>query len=400
MESVASDPGLTCMVCQEGYAYKPRDMLGFYVFDKEVNLNVDCSSKDENIGLTSVTHFNTIHYTCHSDAAGADRRKKPPKSEWEGATLRNAHTLCNNIFPILHKSNSLDEYALRTDDYWRNIPFRSAFQLQKVEVLLHNLRLLLVRFVQDKSFSEHSKGGGRQSNIRFIPYLIQLGAFLMSSSPSEVKTRMRKAVMQSTCDPKEQWLSLAFSDGTPAYSFSYAMEYHLVCSLLVLKPDEWLRERHTFLRRLIIFSKKSQPEKASESPPTKKRRTTNSSSSSSISTNKQAVELGESVVESVRPSLIFYLMVDYIHECLVKFEPDATGNDIGNAWDRLLRYVRHRHQDMLLSLDEFCQTLSTKILAEANLDTLLTMCNPDMLAHQSGYSFILSLWSLADECST
>jgi hypothetical protein len=40
------------------------------------------------------------------------------QSEWEGATIRNAHTLCNNLFPIWGYSIDLGTYAAKVNEYW------------------------------------------------------------------------------------------------------------------------------------------------------------------------------------------------------------------------------------------------------------------------------------------
>jgi E3 ubiquitin-protein ligase UBR4 len=85
--------------------FKPTEIMGFYVFNKEVPVGYFA---EEELGVTTVTHFNIIHHSCHREAVRADRRLKPPKSEWDGATIRNSHTLCNNIFPI-HGPNITDQ---------------------------------------------------------------------------------------------------------------------------------------------------------------------------------------------------------------------------------------------------------------------------------------------------
>jgi len=48
----------------------------------------------------SVSHFNLIHSSCHQAAKQADAALRAPKREWEGATLRNGETLCNNLLPL------------------------------------------------------------------------------------------------------------------------------------------------------------------------------------------------------------------------------------------------------------------------------------------------------------
>ena len=60
---------------------------------------------------TSLSAFNIIHLSCHLDAVKADRALKPPKSEWEGAMLRNSRASCNSLLPLynptVHKMSFL-----------------------------------------------------------------------------------------------------------------------------------------------------------------------------------------------------------------------------------------------------------------------------------------------------
>ena len=56
--------------------------------------------------MSMVTHFNPIHLSCHRNAIRAENSMRKPKSEWEGASIRNSHTRCNNWFPIKSKGVS------------------------------------------------------------------------------------------------------------------------------------------------------------------------------------------------------------------------------------------------------------------------------------------------------
>lgn len=47
-----------------------------------------------------VSHWNLIHVACHEAARKADSSLRVAKREWEGATLRNAGTLTNNLLPV------------------------------------------------------------------------------------------------------------------------------------------------------------------------------------------------------------------------------------------------------------------------------------------------------------
>ena len=57
MEELSDEKGFSCMVCQEGYSYKPTEMLGFYVYSKKVNLH------GEKMALGAMVD----NYTCYDD---------------------------------------------------------------------------------------------------------------------------------------------------------------------------------------------------------------------------------------------------------------------------------------------------------------------------------------------
>jgi hypothetical protein len=51
-----------CLICHEGTTLRPRETLGIYVFCKDVPMG---GMHDAGLSLTTVTHFNIIHYSCH-----------------------------------------------------------------------------------------------------------------------------------------------------------------------------------------------------------------------------------------------------------------------------------------------------------------------------------------------
>ena len=69
---------------------------------------------DATRGCSTVSHFNAIHISCHLEAKRADINRRPPKREWEGATLRNAETLCNSVLPVWTSSDLRSSNVERT----------------------------------------------------------------------------------------------------------------------------------------------------------------------------------------------------------------------------------------------------------------------------------------------
>jgi len=161
MEELQEEAGHVCVVCGEGEAYRPGEVLGTYVFTKRVPLPpppatfldeaeptsplpaypFGAASLHAALGLglgavllgsaggvspsdcchTTVTHFNTIHVRCHREASAAERNLKAPKEEWEGATLRNSGTRTNGLLPFWGATVSEEAYAAVVDTFWAQV---------------------------------------------------------------------------------------------------------------------------------------------------------------------------------------------------------------------------------------------------------------------------------------
>jgi len=49
---------------------------------------------------------------------------------------------------------------------------------------IHDLKHLLIKFALEKSFSEDSGGGGRESNMFLIPYIMHMALYVINTSVS------------------------------------------------------------------------------------------------------------------------------------------------------------------------------------------------------------------------
>ncbi|GIY27867.1 e3 ubiquitin-protein ligase UBR4, partial [Caerostris extrusa] len=96
------------------------------------------------------------------------------RDEWESAALQNANTKCNGLLPLWGPQVPESAFAsclARHNTYLqectghRDVGYAST---------VHDIKLLLQKFAFEKSFSEDSGGGGPQSNMHLIPYLIHM----------------------------------------------------------------------------------------------------------------------------------------------------------------------------------------------------------------------------------
>lgn len=70
---------------------------------------------------STVTAFNVIHVACHHEAARADRSMRVPKTEWEGAALRNSRVACNSLLPLRSPTTSEERYQLGLERHMANL---------------------------------------------------------------------------------------------------------------------------------------------------------------------------------------------------------------------------------------------------------------------------------------
>ena len=188
-----------------------------------------------------MTHFNLIHFSCHREAARAERGGKQPKEEWDGATLRNSQTRCNNLLPLRGASVSDAAYSNCVEGWWATLQQQSGrVDAGRCRLVAHDVKLLLLRFALQESFSADSRGGGKESNIKLLPYLLQLGSFVFGRALGAAAPLYARALA-------------AFVAGAdaPRPPPTDSVLYFLTLSLLLHSPAEWAAHRVTFLERAL-----------------------------------------------------------------------------------------------------------------------------------------------------
>ncbi|KAM6549341.1 hypothetical protein CsatB_021017 [Cannabis sativa] len=246
--------GLACMVCREGYSLRPTDLLGVYSYSKRVNLGAGTSgSARGDCVYTTVSYFNIIHFQCHQEAKRADAALKTPKKEWEGATLRNNESLCNSLFPVRGPSVPLAHYIRYIDQYWDNLNALGRADGSRLRLLTYDIVLMLARFATGASFSAESRGGGRESNSRFLPFMIQMARQLLDQGSHSQRRTMAKSV--STYLTSSTVESRPSTPGSQLHSGNEeTVQFMMVNSLLSESYESWLQHRPAFLQRGIYHA--------------------------------------------------------------------------------------------------------------------------------------------------
>eukprot|EP00934_Nitzschia_sp_Nitz4_P000929 Nitzschia sp. Nitz4//scaffold80_size88189//44728//50076//NITZ4_005089-RA/size88189-processed-gene-0.31-mRNA-1//-1//CDS//3329558636//929//frame0 len=239
MECLEDETGLTCAVCHEGRQLQPAELLGLYAYVKKVTIpSSQCNGRSSIDGsvllvnlpqkvptslegsyaalewlapgravglelkespaislsslevgrrpahfITSVSAANAIHCSCHEKARQADRNHpKAPKSEWEGATLRNSRVKCNVIIPLVSSRSSkvplvaVDTALTEHQSAISNL--LGARPKSMLWTILHDIRFLLLRMAYGEPLNSDCGGGSLASNCRLLFHqLLMLDVF-------------------------------------------------------------------------------------------------------------------------------------------------------------------------------------------------------------------------------
>jgi len=228
MEDMEDETGLTCAVCQEGKTLQPSELLGLYAYVKKVSIpmhqcggrnhidgtslltslpSLPSSLSDSHAALewypaaravgedlkessravlssmtsnqrtasftTTVSAGNAIHFSCHNRARQVDRNHpKAPKSEWEGATLRNSRVKCNIIMPLVtSRSSQVPLVAVDVALTEHQTAISNLLGARPKSMLwnvLHDVRLLLLRMAYGEPLNVDCGGGSLLSNCQLV----------------------------------------------------------------------------------------------------------------------------------------------------------------------------------------------------------------------------------------
>lgn len=116
---------------------------------------------------------------------------------------------------------------------------------------------MLGRFATNMSFSVDSKGGGRESNSRLLPFMIQMARHLLDQGGASQRRIQAKSLATflsptSSSEPVEGGSGLKPSTPTTPQrgsSSEESVQFMMVQSLLLQSLEEWQRYRRTFIQR-------------------------------------------------------------------------------------------------------------------------------------------------------
>ncbi|RUS88506.1 hypothetical protein EGW08_003764 [Elysia chlorotica] len=238
MEDLKEETGLTCCICREGYRYQPQKVLAIYTFSRRCNMQ-DCESKiRKTVGYSTVTHFNVVHVDCHTAAV----RHARGREEWESAALQNANTRCNGLLPLWGPQVQESVFAsclARHNNYLQEC---TGIRDLNYSFNIHDLKLLLLRFSQEKSFSEESGGGGPQSNMYLVPFIMHMVLYAVNTT--RATSREEKNLTTFIDMPASKWVANSGEVDDVLYYLALAMH--------VTPPARWKEVKRRLLERVLV----------------------------------------------------------------------------------------------------------------------------------------------------
>lgn len=106
------------------------------------------------------------------------------------------------------------------------------------------MKLLLLRFAEDRSFSDETGGGGPQSNMHLVPYILHVSLYVLNTTRSV--PREEKNLNNFLEQTKDKWIESCYLSEGPLY--------YTVLAMLVFSPKQWKQKRVKILQRLLLLA--------------------------------------------------------------------------------------------------------------------------------------------------
>lgn len=185
---------------------------------------------------------------------------------------------------------------------------------------------MLARFATGASFSADCRGGGRESNSRFLPFMIQMARHLLDQgSPSQRRTMARAVSAYITSSSSD--LRPSSPSGTqPTLGTEETVQFMMVNSFLSESYESWLQHRRAFLQRGIYhaYMQHTHSRSAGRAPSVTAPAQGLESGSMGQSATTETVQNGD-LLSIIRPMLVYTGLIEQLqHFFKVKKSSSAT----------------------------------------------------------------------------
>ncbi|KAI5731537.1 hypothetical protein M8J77_011810 [Diaphorina citri] len=344
LEDLGEETGLVCVICREGYKYQPNKVLGIYTFTKRCNVEEYESKTRKTVGYSTVTHFNVVHTDCHMAAVRLARTRE----EWESAALQNANTKCNGILPLWGPQVPESLFASSLARHNSYLQECTGHRDILYGPTIHDLKLLLLRFANEKSFHEDAGGGGPQSNMHLIPYLIHMALYVINTTRSFKREDQNLSTYLETSST-DKLIDACYEAEGP--------HYFAVLSLAIHSHSKWRKHRAQHLRRLLFTC-----------------HVRNVHHSLPMSRTFSAEEKQVKAWKVYRGTAIFFALIDQIY--VIAFGNVPEGSD--DQWPTALAdYIRNNDEPLLKASEDVMSVYSDKLLPLNSLESFFAFIDPE-----------------------
>ena len=151
----------------------------------------------------------------------------------------------------MHQGNDQSEYIVAVEQYWQNQMNYAGGRINhsRAQLLVHDIKSVIMRFARQQSFSTESHGGGTESNMNFLVFMVQMALFLTDESSAGGGAATRKSLEAElnafiSVTQEEEWAKRAATGSDDVF-------YMATLSLLLMNPADWASSRFV-LTSLVV----------------------------------------------------------------------------------------------------------------------------------------------------
>nr|KYP76458.1 E3 ubiquitin-protein ligase UBR4 [Cajanus cajan] len=155
---------------------------------------------------------------------------------------------------LRRREELLQVFYINTFIYIIQLYKQYCLKWQRLRLLTYDIVLMLARFATGASFSVDCRGGGRESNSRFLPFMIQMARHLLDQGSPSQRRSMARAVSAYISSSSSDVRPSSPSGTQPTPGTEETVQFMMVNSFLSESYESWLQHRRAFLQRGIYHA--------------------------------------------------------------------------------------------------------------------------------------------------
>eukprot|EP01015_Nassula_variabilis_P010364 TRINITY_DN1829_c0_g1_i14.p1 TRINITY_DN1829_c0_g1~~TRINITY_DN1829_c0_g1_i14.p1 ORF type:complete len:408 (-),score=78.39 TRINITY_DN1829_c0_g1_i14:144-1304(-) len=361
------------MCIRDRYIYTKRAKIQ----DEESLLHLNKTIEQN--GISSVTHFTPIHLSCHNAAVKADKALKKPKTEWEGAEIRNSHTKCNNWLPLRGPKTSDSDYENSLVKFFTCLESTGQLSQERLWVIFNDLRNLLTKIAKQENLSKDTKGGTIEHNIKLIPLIMQLTLHFFKKPANKEKSVIYASSLENLL---EKLKKKDIRNITPEILYTL-----LTLALFAMDTDKWFKEAKylifTTLMKLAGASyraeiKKAQVQKGSKqqpfivSPVLEPEKEDKEPTSFLLNEEQKQNDQSNEFNVIAQPHMIFVWLIESIFN---KISGSKAQTPVINIQEVLETFLTKNNEKLLNDFEEIGSSFKNEIVKKKSVEDFVAILN-------------------------